>query len=89
MVIPNPKHAQELIAHRKKEVKAKWVLLDFVKDHLILHIFENNTTKEMYEDLVVLYQSINSNWKLILGHQLRFVEMSSVDTIDSYLMRIT
>jgi hypothetical protein len=38
MVIPDPNDAQELAAHKKKEVKAKRVLLDSVKDHLIPHI---------------------------------------------------
>jgi hypothetical protein len=36
MVILDPNDAQELAAHKKKEVKAKQVLLDSVKDHLIL-----------------------------------------------------
>jgi hypothetical protein len=70
-------------------VKAKWVLLDYVKDHLIPHIFKKKKAKEMYEALVGLYQSINSNWKLILRHQLQSVEMFSVDTVASYRMRIT
>jgi hypothetical protein len=75
--------------HKKKEVKAKWVLLDFVKDHLILHIFEKKTAKEMYNALVDLYQSRNTNRKLILRHKLLSVEMSKSDTVASYLMRIT
>jgi hypothetical protein len=54
MVIPDPNDAQELATHRKKEVKAKRVLLDFVKDHLIPHIFEKKTTKDMYDALVGL-----------------------------------
>ena len=89
MVIPNPKDAQELATHRKREVKAKRVLLDFVKDHLIPHIFEKKTTKEMYDALVGSYQCGNTNRKLILRHRLRSVEMSKSDTIASYLMRIT
>jgi hypothetical protein len=49
MVVPSPNDPQELAAHKKKEVKAKRVLLDSVKDHLIPHISEKKTTKEMYE----------------------------------------
>jgi hypothetical protein len=44
MVILNPNDAQELAAH-KKEVKAKQVLLDSVKDHSIPHISEKKKTK--------------------------------------------
>jgi hypothetical protein len=88
-VVPSPADPQELAAHKKKEVKAKRVLLDFVKDHLIPHISEKKTTKEMYDALVGLYQSGNAGQKLILKHQLQVVEMSSSDTVVSYLMRIT
>jgi hypothetical protein len=42
-------------------VKAKLVLLDFVKDHLIPHISEKKTTKDMYDALVGLYQSENTS----------------------------
>jgi hypothetical protein len=70
-------------------VKANRVLLDSMKDHLIPHISEKKTTKEMYEALVGLYQSENSNRKLILRHQLRSVEMFSANTVASYVMKIT
>ena len=70
-------------------MKAKKVLLDFVKDHLIHHISEKKTTNDMYDALVGLYQSGNTNRKLILRHKLWFVEMSKADTVASYLMRIT
>jgi hypothetical protein len=89
MVIPDPNDAQELAAHKKKEVKAKWVLLDSVKDHLIPHISEKKTTKDMYDALVGLYQSGNAKRKLILRHKLRSVEMSKSNIVASYLMRIT
>jgi hypothetical protein len=70
MVVLDPNDAQELAAHKKKEVKAKQVLLDSRKDHLIPHIFEKKTTKYMYDALVGLYQSENANQKLILKHKL-------------------
>jgi hypothetical protein len=89
MVVPDPNDAQELATHKKKEVKAKRELLDYVKDHLIPHIFEKKTTKDMYDASVGLYQSRNTNRKLILRHKLRSVEMSKSNTVASYLVRIT
>jgi hypothetical protein len=77
-----------LAAHKKKEVKAKQVLLDSVKDHLIPHISEKKTAKEMYDALVGLYQSGNADQKSILKH-LQATKMSSSDIVVSYLMRIT
>jgi hypothetical protein len=88
-VVPSPTDPQELATHKKKEVKAKRVLLESVKDHLIPHISEKKSAKEMYDALVGLYQSENTGRKLHLKHQLQVVEMSSSDTIVSYLMRIT
>jgi hypothetical protein len=55
MVILDSNDPQELVAHRKREVKTKRVLLDSVKDHLIPHMFEKKTTKDMYDALVALY----------------------------------
>jgi hypothetical protein len=69
MVIPDPNDALELETH-KKEVKSKQMFLYSVKDHLIPHIFEKKKTKDMYDALVVLYQSENENMKLILRHNL-------------------
>jgi hypothetical protein len=44
-----------LAAHKKREVKAKLMILDAIKDHLIPHIFEKKMTKEMFNALVSLY----------------------------------
>jgi hypothetical protein len=87
-VVPSPTDPQKLIAHRKKKVKAKQVLLESMKDNLIPHIFEKNSAKELYDALVGLYQSENTNRELHLKHQLQ-VKMSSEDTVVNYLMKIT
>jgi hypothetical protein len=89
MVILDPKDARELEAHKKREVKAKRVLLDYMKDHLIPHITKKKTAKDMYDALVGLYQRENASQKLILRHQLRFDAMSKSNTIVNYLMKIT
>ena len=70
IVILDPNDAQELAVHKKKEVEAKRVLLDSVNDHLIPHISEKKTTKDMYDALVGLYQRGNTTRKLILRHKL-------------------
>jgi hypothetical protein len=40
--------------HKKKEVKAKWVILDVMKDHFISHLSKKKTMKEMFDALVNL-----------------------------------
>jgi hypothetical protein len=67
-VVPSPTDLQELVAHEKKEVKAKQVLLESVKDHLIPHNAQKTSAKEMYDALVGLYQNENTSMKLHLKH---------------------
>jgi hypothetical protein len=43
----------------------------------------------MFNALVSLYQSENINMKMILWNKLRSMEMSRLDTVISYLMKIT
>jgi hypothetical protein len=57
----NINNPQELAAHKKKEVKAKQVILDAMKDHLIPRVSEKKMAKEMFDALVSLYQSENIN----------------------------
>jgi hypothetical protein len=87
-VVPSPTNPHELLAHVKKVVKAKRVLLDSVKDHMIPHIYEKKIVKDVYGDLVCLYQSENVGRKFIFKNQLQAIKMSSSDTVVSYLMRI-
>jgi hypothetical protein len=50
-----PTDPKQLVAHNKREVKAKWMILDSIKDHLIPHVFKKKTTKDMCDALVSLY----------------------------------
>jgi hypothetical protein len=60
-----------------------------VKDHLIPHLFKKKTTKEMFDAMVSLYQSENINKKMILRNKLKSIEMTRLDTVTSYLMKVT
>jgi regulator of replication initiation timing len=88
-VVPSPTHAVDLEFHKKREVKAKQVLVEFVKDHLIPHISKKTYSKEIYDALVGLYRNGNIGMKLHLKHQLQVVRMSSEETVVNYIMRIT
>jgi hypothetical protein len=56
-VVPELVDPMKLVAHHKKEAKAKRIILDLVKDHFIPHIAEKMTGKDMFEALVGLFQS--------------------------------
>jgi hypothetical protein len=88
-VIVAPTDPQQLASHKRKEVQAKQVLLESMKDHLIPHIAEKTSTKDMYDALVGLYQNGNTGRNLHLNHQLQVVKISSEDMVVNYLMKIT
>jgi hypothetical protein len=44
----------QLVAHAKKDVKARRILVDGVKDHIIPHLSGKKTTRKMWEALVKL-----------------------------------
>lgn len=54
-VVALPTDAKLLAAHKKNKLRAKQMIMDAVKDHLIPHIFEKKTAKEMFDSLVSLY----------------------------------
>jgi hypothetical protein len=54
-----PADPVQLAAHNKKDVKARRIIVDGVKDHIIPHLSGKKTTKDMWEALVKLYQSDN------------------------------
>jgi len=46
--------------------RAKSIILDGVKDHIVPHIVEKNTTQEMWEALTKLYQQTSVQRKMLL-----------------------
>ena len=52
VVLMDPK---DLEAHNLKDVKARRILLDTVKDHLIPHIVEKTLSKATWDALTCLY----------------------------------
>jgi hypothetical protein len=61
-----PTDATLLVEYNKKNVKAKRIILDAIKDHLIPHITRKNNAFDMWEALTKLYQSSNENMKMVL-----------------------
>ena len=46
-VVPIPTDATQLAAYRKDDAKARRIILDGVKDHIVPHIAELDTAKKM------------------------------------------
>jgi len=67
--------------------RAKCIILYGVKDHVIPHIAEKNTAKEMWDTLMTLYQGTSVQRKMLLENHLRSYQMQKGEQIDLYLLR--
>jgi hypothetical protein len=74
--ISEPESDEEKAKHKRNEAKTKIILIDSVRDHLIPHIAELKTAKEMFDALVGLFEGKNTSRKLALRNQLRCIMMS-------------
>ena len=55
-VVPVPDDAAQQVAWRKNDVKARKILMDSVKNHLVSHLAKSETTKEMFDSLKKLFE---------------------------------
>ena len=63
--------------------------MDSVKDHLVLQILENMTTRKMFKTLKKLFEHSSINVTLTLRNKLSNMKMTKSKNIASYFMRIT
>ena len=74
---------------KKKNVRAKRIILDSVKDHIIPHVVRKYYAYQMWESLSNLYQSSNQNRKMVHREKLRSTKMARGESVTSYLTRVS
>ena len=84
-----PADAIDKVAFMKKDIRARRVSLDAVKDHVIPHISAKDHAFEMWTSLTNLYQSSNENRNMVLREKLKSVRMGKGEGMASYLTKIT
>jgi hypothetical protein len=84
-----PEDPAQLVAHIRKDVKARRIIIDGVKDHIIPHLSRKKTAKEIWESLTKQYQSDNQSRKMMLREKLRSTKMARGDTVATYLTKFT
>ena len=62
--------------------------MDRVRDHLIPHLHEKQTTKYMWDALKNLYEAKNENRKMALWDKLHSTRMAKGESVASYLTRV-
>jgi hypothetical protein len=87
-MLPEPEDEEAKEKFKKNEVKAKRILTDSIKDHLIPDVSEIKTTKDMFDSLTRLYEIKNTGQKITLRHQLKNVTMNKSEMIANFFTRI-
>ena len=64
--VPVPEGDKAKALHKKNLVKAKRIIADSIKDHLIPHLSSLKTPKETFDSLTQLFEGKNINWKMTL-----------------------
>ena len=72
-----------------KKIRAKRIIADSIKDHLIPHVSSLDTSKETFEALAKLFEGKNTNQKMTLRTQLKNLKMQKSETIHSYFNRVS
>ena len=84
-----PTNATLLATYTKKNIKAKIIILDAIKDHVIPHVTGKSNAYEMWDSLTKLYQSSNENRKMLLRKKLKGIKMTKAENVTTYLTKIT
>ena len=73
----------------KKDIKAKRIILDAIKGHVIPHIYGKDYAHQMWTTLTNLYQSSNENQNMVLREKLKSTWMNKGENMVSNLPMIT
>jgi hypothetical protein len=84
-----PADATEKAKHQKDTIRAKRIIANSIKDHLIPYVSSKKTLKEMFDALNRLYEGKNINRKMNLITQLKNTRMQKGESIQEYFSRIS
>jgi hypothetical protein len=73
--VPKPANAAAKAKHQKDTIRAKRIIVDSIKDHLIPQVSSKKTPKEMFDALTKLYEGKYINRKMNLRTQLKNTRM--------------
>ena len=81
-------NATQLATYKKDDSKARMIILDGVKDHIIPHISELDIGKKIWDAILSLYQNATTNRKMILREKLKNTQMNHGEDVTSYLTKL-
>jgi hypothetical protein len=87
--VAEPEEEEAKGKYKKNLIRAKRIIADSIKDHLIPHVSSLKTPKEMFDALSHLYEGRNINMKMALRTQLKNVKMQKSESIHAFFTRIS
>ena len=86
--LPMPKNESEKVTW-KRHNKAMKIIIDSVKDHILLSIANLQTAFEMFSSIQNTFEINNTSRLLTLKQDLLYIKMKNGESITSYFLRIT
>ena len=86
---PTAANAQELAECKKCVARARRILLEGVRDHIVSSLHGKETPFSMWKIVKDLYQNNSNQRKLALKHKLWKIKCEKGDTISTYLNKLT
>jgi hypothetical protein len=85
--VPKPVATEtaNLDAWEKKVAKARRILLEGVRDHIVSSLHGKTTPHAMWKVLTNIFQNSSDHRKLVLKDKLRKIKMEKGDSISKYL----
>jgi hypothetical protein len=84
---PDATDTANLDAWKNKVVKARRILLEGVRDHIVSSLHGKTTLHAMWKVLIDLFQNSSDHRKLALKDKLRKIKMEKGNTIPKYLTK--
>ena len=76
-----PEEYDDKATHNRSMDKAKRIIADSIKDHLIPYVSSFNRPKEVYDALKNMFKGKNINQKMTLRNQLKNVKIQNSENI--------
>ena len=88
-VVSKHKENEAKEKYKKDMIRAKRIIADSIKDHLIPQVSSKETPKEMFDALTRMYEGRNIKRKMNLRAQLKSTKMRKGEYIQEYFRRVS
>jgi hypothetical protein len=84
-----PQNVAVMEKFKDDDINAMSIIVDSIKDHLILYISHLDSSKKMYDALTNLFSIRNIGQVMSMKNELRDMKMNDDDNITSYFVKIS